>query len=257
MDYNFDRVADKYDATRGLPPGVAERVCRWVLSRLPADPGIAEIGVGTGRMALPFIEGDVRFAGFDISEQMLARLNEKLGGNLRRAQLYMADITQPLPVPPGSQDAVLAAHILHLVDSAAALEQVRRILKPHGALLWGYNMYDQFTPAGVIRPRYSQAVLDLGGPTRRDFHVQQARNLLAEWGTRVSQHTVAAWTERETPREVLTELRERIHSFTWTVPDDIHAAAFRSAEEWTLAEMGDLDRAYAYDVRFVIDWYQF
>lgn len=53
--YNFDRVSGEYDQTRRFPPGVSERI------------------------AIPFIEAGVRYTGFDISEQMMARLTEKLG----------------------------------------------------------------------------------------------------------------------------------------------------------------------------------
>ena len=257
MDYNFDRVADKYDATRGFPPGVAERVCRWVLSRLPADPTIAEIGVGTGRIAIPFVESGVRYTGFDISEQMLARLKQKLGGALRRANLHVADITQPLPVPEATQDAVIAVHILHLVDALAALQQVKQILRPHGALVWGYNMHDDLTPKRSIRPKFYEIVSELGGPPRRDFFAQPAREQLAQWGARVTQHVVAAWTDSESPRNVLDGLRDRVMSSTWDIQDDLLQEAARRTEAWALYQYGDLDRAFDYEARFVVDWYQF
>lgn len=258
MPYNFDRVADRYDATRGFPPGVADRICQWTLARLPADPAVAEIGVGTGRVAFPFIARGVRYSGFDISEPMLARLREKLGDDLRRSALYIADVTKPLPVPDQSQDAVIAVHILHLVDAVQALHQVRRILKPHGALAWGFNENDSTAPTRRLRPKFFELVTQLGGPQRRDFQVQPARELLAQWGAQVSRHTVAAWQETSTMREALASLQERVFSFSWDVPEAIFAEAYRRTEAWALAECGgDLDRPCEHDVRFVVDWYQF
>src|SRR4051794_13621482 len=104
-NYNFDRVSEHYDASAGMPPGLAEQICQWLLSRLPEDPAITESGVGPGRIALPFIRRDVRYTGFDISEQMVARLREKLGGALHQAQICLADVTEQLPLPGQSQDA--------------------------------------------------------------------------------------------------------------------------------------------------------
>jgi ubiquinone/menaquinone biosynthesis C-methylase UbiE len=257
MSYNFDRVADQYDATRGFPPGVAEAICRWLLDRLPADPTVAEVGVGTGRIATPFIERGVRYSGFDISEQMVARLRAKLQGDLRRTQIYMADITEPLPVPAQSQDAVIAVHIFHLVDATKALHQVRRILKPHGALAWGYNQHDDLSPHGHLRNRFMQIVGELGHPQQRDFHVQQGRALLAEWGAQVSQHVVAAWTETGTPAGDLDRLRERTMSSTWEVPEHVLQEAVRRTEAWAVHVFGDLTQPRTYAVRFVMDWYQF
>ncbi|HYG58442.1 MAG TPA: class I SAM-dependent methyltransferase [Symbiobacteriaceae bacterium] len=257
MQYNFDRVADRYDATRGLPPGVAERICRWVLSRLPADPAVAEVGVGTGRIAIPFIQQGVRFTGFDISEQMLSRLTEKLSGDLCRARLLLADITHELPVPEHSQHCVIGVHIFHLVDTVAAMQQIRRILAPHGALVWGYNMYDEFAPHGRMGPKYHQFSQALGGPGKRDYRKQEARDLLHQWGARVTQHVVTAWTETETPAGALERIRTRVMSSTWDVPDAIHEVAVRQTEAWVRAEYGDLQRPYEYDVRFMTDWYQF
>lgn len=257
MTYNFDRVSQQYDATRGFPPGVSERIARWVLSRLPQDPTMAEIGVGTGRMALPFIEQGIRYTGFDISEQMTAVLREKLGGDLRRAQILMADVTEHLPVPEASQDAVIAVHILHLVDAIKALHQIRRILKPHGALVWGFNWHDDNGPAQSIRSYFNKAAAELGAPKERDFLVQPARELLAEWGARASRHVVASWTVEETPQAILDSLTGRLMSSTWQIPEPILQEACRRTESWARSHYGDMHRPQTGEHQFIVDWYQF
>ncbi|HYF93219.1 MAG TPA: class I SAM-dependent methyltransferase [Symbiobacteriaceae bacterium] len=256
--YNFDRVAAQYDATRGFPPGVANRICTWILSRLPNDPAVTELGVGTGRIAMPFIERGVRYWGIDISEAMVSRLMAKLGpAGLRRAQIHIADITQPLPLAEQSQDAVIAVHVLHLVDSLKALEQVRRVLKPHGALIWGHTRHDELSPLALIRPKFHEIVAELGAGKPRNWEQQQARELLARWGAQASRHIGAVWQETQTPRQVLEPLREKAMSSTWHIPDAILAEAIRRTEAWAKEQYRGLDDPHEYDVSFVVDWYQF
>ncbi len=256
MDYNFNRVAGKYDESRGLPEGVPEQICRWVLSRLPADPSVTEIGVGTARIALPFIEQNIRYTGLDISEQMLTLAREKLGGDLHRSQLLLADITEPLPLPDHSQDAVVAVHILHLVDPNRTLSQVRRILKENGALIWGYQFHDDLSPKKRIRSKFYEVAAALGHKAQRDFNVPEARRLLAEWGAQVSHHVVATWSQPHACEAVLDELRGRVISSTWAVEEHIFQEAMRQTEAWTRAEYGDPTRMHENEERFMVDWYQ-
>lgn len=258
MAYNFDRVHDKYDATRGFPPGVAERISRWVLSRLPKDPAITEIGVGTGRIAVPFIEQNIRYTGFDISAQMTGRLREKLGGDLRRAQICLTDITEPLPLPEESQDAVIAVHILHLVDALATLRQSRRILKPHGAWVWGYQLHDDLSPRQEIRSKFREFAGMASDYRPRDFYVPEARALLAQWGSQVSQHVVATWTETDTYTNVIAGIGERLMSFTWSIEEAVLQQCVLQTEAWARERYGDdLAQPFPVEQRFLVDWYQF
>jgi len=252
--FNFDRVSDKYDETRGLPPGVPERVARWVLSRLPNDPAITEVGVGTGRIALPFIQAGVRFTGIDISEKMTIQLREKLGGDLHRAEILLCDINQGIPLPDQSQDAVIAVHVLHLVDAATVLTHVRRVLKPGGVLIWGYEHSDPTNPHRQVRDRFHQEAESMGH-VRRDFQAAPGRDLLAQWGASVTQHVVAAWSKEQPLREHLDRLRGRVLSSTWSMTEEQHQTAAERVEAWAIAQYGDLDRPLIDERRFVIDWY--
>ncbi|MFZ5825918.1 MAG: class I SAM-dependent methyltransferase [Bacillota bacterium] len=253
-NYNFDRVSDQYDATRGFPPGVSERIARWVLSRLPHDPALLELGVGTGRIAVPFIEMGARYTGFDISEQMLTRLTEKVGGDLRRARVMVHDLHQPFPLPDESQDAVIAVHILHLVDAVTVLGHVRRVLKPGGVLVWGYDSAVEPNPHKMVADRF-HVEAEATGYQKADRHVKVGRDLLAQWGTVVTQHTPVAWTEEYVVRAHLEQLRNRVFSSTWNMTDEQLTAALDRTEAWALETFGDLDQPRICERRFVIDWY--
>src|SRR5437867_10412182 len=73
---SFDRVADVYDETRGLPPRVLAKAVA-VLSQELEGERVLEIGVGTGRYAVPLQKSGVRVIGVDIAPKMVARGLEK------------------------------------------------------------------------------------------------------------------------------------------------------------------------------------
>ncbi len=80
--YFGERVAATYDGTSGVfGPGAVEATA-GVLAEL-ADGGRAlELGIGTGRIALPLARRGVEVHGIDLSRAMVARLRAKPGGEV-------------------------------------------------------------------------------------------------------------------------------------------------------------------------------
>jgi SAM-dependent methyltransferase len=79
----FDkRIAEGYDATSAemFEPEVVEPVVSF-LAELAGDGGALELGVGTGRIALPLSQRGVRVHGIDLSPAMVARMRAKPGAN--------------------------------------------------------------------------------------------------------------------------------------------------------------------------------
>jgi SAM-dependent methyltransferase len=73
-----DRIAEVYDAMTGTMPDPVDCVDR--LAEL-AGPGPAlELGIGTGRVALPLAARGVEVHGIDVSAAMVERLRAKPGG---------------------------------------------------------------------------------------------------------------------------------------------------------------------------------
>jgi SAM-dependent methyltransferase len=76
-----DRIAEIYDVLYGeLPFGgsiadTVERLCELARGR-----PLLELGIGTGRVALPLLETGAEVHGIDASEQMVSRLRAKPGG---------------------------------------------------------------------------------------------------------------------------------------------------------------------------------
>jgi SAM-dependent methyltransferase len=80
-DHFGEGVAQRYDESSAdmFDPDVVGPVVDF-LAQLAGDGAALELGVGTGRIALPLSERGVRVHGIDLSEAMVAQLREKPGG---------------------------------------------------------------------------------------------------------------------------------------------------------------------------------
>jgi hypothetical protein len=81
-DHFGERVAARYDESAAdlFDPAVVDPVVDF-LAELAGDGAALELGIGTGRIALPLSERDVRVHGIDLSEAMVARLRAKPGAD--------------------------------------------------------------------------------------------------------------------------------------------------------------------------------
>src|SRR5690349_8340353 len=81
-NYFGEDVAARYDDQLGEwgGPETIEATAEF-LAGLAGGGAALELGIGTGRIALPLSARGVRVAGVDLSEAMLARLRAKSGGD--------------------------------------------------------------------------------------------------------------------------------------------------------------------------------
>jgi SAM-dependent methyltransferase len=80
-DYFGEAVAARYDESSAdmFAPAVADPVVDF-LADLAGQGAALELGIGTGRIALPLARRGIRVHGIDLSEAMVARLRAKPGG---------------------------------------------------------------------------------------------------------------------------------------------------------------------------------
>jgi len=117
----------------GPPTVVAERVAGL------AGPGgrVLELGVGTGRLALPLADQGLVVTGLDASASMLDRLRAKPGAG--RLTLVTGDMVDPTTAGTGF-DVVLVGfntffNLTSEADQVACLNGVARVLAPGGHLV--------------------------------------------------------------------------------------------------------------------------
>src|SRR6059036_3966839 len=120
---SFDRVAAIYDETRSLAPRAMARVLAVLVDELHGKQ-VLEIGVGTGRYAVPLQKSGIRVVGVDISRKMV-----EIGLAKGLRDVIFADAAR-LPFKSGSFDVGTTNHVLHLIpDWRDALSEIARVTR--------------------------------------------------------------------------------------------------------------------------------
>ncbi len=234
----FDRAADFYDATRGFPPGVAESVASLVAEAGALGPRtrLLEVGIGTGRLALPLVRRVDRVVGADLSRPMLERLAAK------RVALPVdpvrADASR-LPFADASFDAALGVHVFHLIPSwRGVLAELARVLRPGAPLLHGGDVQRLEDLWTGWRDRVGEmGVENVGVP--RD-HIE---SFLEEAGWRPQGETKrVSFTRSLHLAELVRRLEARCWSVTWRLDDAQLAALVETMRRELTRRFGGLDR---------------
>jgi tRNA (guanine37-N1)-methyltransferase len=99
---------------------------------------LLEVGVGTGRNALPLLEKiKPQFIGLDLSREMLEHAKTKMSTFKDRLELILAD-GENLPFANHAFDAIMCMSTMHYFESQEKiLRQLRDVLKPNGTFLYG------------------------------------------------------------------------------------------------------------------------
>jgi SAM-dependent methyltransferase len=140
---SYDAIARLYDP---WSRSVVEDVSFYVEEARRAAPPVVELGVGTGRIAVPVAAEGIRVIGVDSSEGMLAVCRERaeLAGVGDLVELRQGDLRMP-PVEE-RVELVLCPfrsylHMQTEADRLAALGAARELLVPGGRLI-----FDVFRP---------------------------------------------------------------------------------------------------------------
>ena len=270
LDFRFDtRVAVDYDALRGHPSEVSAEIGRAIAAQLIPGARVLELGVGTGRIALPVAAAGCEVFGVDVSSNMLAALADRIQAEqIQNIHLAEADITA-LPYDDDTFDAALAVHVLHLVsDWAGVLKKVRDLVRPGGRLVLGRDWIDPESFSGMIRNHFRKTVIEVGtevmppGATAAaapSGGAQIVQTLIKLGARPISQGEVVAaeWTTELTPRQVLDGIRSRDDAESWVLPDEVLSETMRRLDVFAAEQWADLDQPKPVKRRFMLGVFQF
>jgi SAM-dependent methyltransferase len=152
-----------------------------------ADKRVLEYGCGTGSYALDLARGAATVTGIDIAPLAIDRARDRAAaeGLAERASFHVMN-AEALTFAPGTFDRICGNSILHHLDLAKALAEIRRVLKPDGNAVFfeplGHNplinLYRRLTPRMRSVDEHPLTSRDLdtlraffGGVEIRHFHL--------------------------------------------------------------------------------------
>jgi SAM-dependent methyltransferase len=239
---SFDRAAECYDQTRALPAAALQGVVDTLGAELEGRGRCLEIGVGTGRIALPLAGAGIPMAGIDVSASMVGRLVAKAGG-YPPFPLALADATR-LPFRDHLFGAALTVHVLHLIPKwEAAVDELLRVIRPGGVVL--VDLGGPEDPIGdAVEERFGRAAgLDAQkrpGVTRDTTRDLDARFASAGCMLRMLAPVPLTWDS--TLSELIDRLGAGIYSWTWSLDEDTRLRAADEVRVWAVGEFGALDQ---------------
>ena len=216
MSIPFDRAANYYDDTRGFPEHHAPFIARLFTRAggLPPTSAVLEIGVGTGRIALPLTDRVRVVHGIDLSLPMLARLRAKQSDEA--IHVAQADAMQ-LPYRTHAFDAVVAVHVFHLVDGwQRAVDEAGRVLKPGGTLLLGRNGGARPSPLWEV---WREVTADRRHSGRHLTDHDLVAYLESSGWRAVGERQFYIYMRHQTPQSFIDDMRARVWSHTWHMTD--------------------------------------
>jgi SAM-dependent methyltransferase len=251
LPIRFDAIASNYDSVRGHPPEVAEQIGRAIAAVAGTNARVLELGVGTGRIALPVAAAGCRVAGIDISAEMLRMARAKEHG---QALWLIQGAIEHLPFADGVFDATLAVHVLHLArDWRTALAEALRVLRPGGVFIQGRDWRDPQSCAGRLRSKLRETLIELLPGSRPPGAGAAVGQALAKLGATVEPEMVAAtWVAPISPAQVLEEMESRSDAETWVLDDATLRAAVQRLRAWAESVYDDVQQPEMVERRFVI-----
>ncbi len=231
---SFDRIATIYDETRRLAPRTMARLLAVLVDELDGKK-VLEVGVGTGRYAVPLQKSGIRVIGVDISRKMV-----ELGLAKGLRDVVFADGAH-VPFASGAFDVATTNHVLHLIpDWRAVLTEIARVTRETYC-----TVIEHSDRVDTIKREYDSLVKEAGHVwTHPGFHERDLPGLLKP------DFVMPVGPFHETIRadSMLEELDGRTYSSQWDVPDEIHRAAIESLRaKWSGKEF---QRSYTLEVTF-------
>ena len=247
----FDRAVDYYDKTRSLSSASMDRLVPLIRGEIGDGPCL-EIGVGTGRIALPLQAGGTAMVGLDLSQPMLRRLVHNAGGRLP-FPLVAADASS-LPFADDSFAAALAVHVLHLIPEwRRALGELVRVVRQAGALVIDIGRQTQ-GPFRELLAEFAGAA-KIPETHRGINHTDELDAAMAEFGAELARAEAITERRSATYEKTIEALEAGTYSITWAADEATRRRAAAHVRRWAEARFGPLTERYDYHLEIALRTY--
>lgn len=244
----FDRAADFYDETRGFPPGVAAQAAETIVAAgaLSSASRIVEIGVGTGRIALPLAAHVGAIVGLDLSAAMMERL--RLKRTTEPVYLVRGDAGH-LPFATGVFDGAVAVHVFHLIPHwQQVIAELGRVLRPGAPLIHCWSEQDEVFQDIMAAWR---AALPPSFQSEVGVRFERNATMLEELGWRPARPIqTLTYTVERTPMALRDMMKNRIWSQTWRLSESELAHAIHAVDRALHTDYPDPEQPQQVTARF-------
>lgn len=221
----FGRAAAEYVASAGHAGGEdLETLLAWGRACRPTH--VLDAATGGGHTALAFARLARDVVACDVTEPMLAAARRFIAGHGAAGVRYVLGDVAALPFRDGAFDLVtcrIAAH--HFADPAAAMREVRRILRPAGTFL----LQDILGHDDAEANRFIREVEQRRDPSHvKAYRVAEWNAFLRAAGLTVMEQTtlskVRVWGDWTGRMKMTAEARADLERFVRQAPERLRTA---------------------------------
>lgn len=192
---------------------------------------VLEVGVGSGRNALPLIEKvQPQFIGVDLSKDMLRHAKTKMSSFKNRFDLILAD-GENLPFINNVFDALMCMSTMHYFSfQDEALHDFKDVLKRHGTFLYG----DLTAHEGDNQEFFEGLERTLSKAHARYYKQSEVEKLLTKQGFHISTMKKVAF--RKTYTALMEDKGQYFKVDTETLQNYMKGAAGKAKEQYALTD---------------------
>ena len=219
MGFDFEAVdARDYDELR---PTYAPEAVAWVAERAALEPGstVIDLAAGTGQLSLRFAAIGCRVIAVEPAANMRSVLQDKAP-----EVTALAGTAESIPTEAGLSDAVVVGNAFHHFDDDRAFGEIRRVLRPGGALALFWARGDD----GPALPGDSSIVAE--DPTTISVMREIERVVERLRGASEFVDRYRSWYEPR-PIEGFTQFERRFFPITHAIPSDRVADLYATSSD--------------------------
>lgn len=208
----FAAGADAYE--RGRPTYATESIDR-LIAELGIGPGkrVLDLAAGTGKLTRQIAPSGAEIVAVEPIDEMRARLVASMP-----EIEAIPGTAENIPLPNHSVDAVVVGQAFHWFDGIRAVSEIRRVLRPGGAVGMIWQARDPNQP-WIVKLEEIINRIDDGHPRYRTAHWREAFDLTALFEP--IEEAVFPYVQRGTPETIV----DRVASISYVaaLPEDVRA----------------------------------